>query len=255
MTVAATAATEPRSGSRSESDHASGDEGAAAATTRTARRVNILAVSDHVAPLVYSDRIRERFGHVDLVLSCGDLPLGYLDFIVSTLNVPLYGVPGNHDHGAAFSTLSARVLTPGTTNLHGRAVRAQGLTLAGLGGSLRYNGGPWQWSEAAVRRQLTSMMPRLLLNKLRYGRWLDILVTHAPPRHVHDGEDRCHQGFEAFLPFLRHCRPRYHLHGHVHVYDNRTVTRTRVGDTVVLNAYGYREVRVSVEASPLPPAV
>ncbi len=213
------------------------------------RRVTILAVSDAVASLVYSDRIRERFGHVDLVLSCGDLPLGYLDYIVSTLNVPLLGVPGNHDHGRADRAMDAHRLALGTVNLHGRVVRTHGLTLAGLGGSLCYNNGPWQWSEAEARRRLRRMAPRLLLNKLCHGRYLDILVTHAPPRHIHDAEDRCHRGFEALLPFLRRFRPRYHLHGHVHVYDGRTVTKTRVGETLVLNAYPFRELRL---AAPVP---
>ena len=44
---------------------------------------------------------------------------------------------------------------------------------------------------------------------------------------IHDQPDRCHRGFEVFRWFLRTFRPRYHLHGHVHVYDNRTVTETR----------------------------
>ena len=226
-------------------DRVPGRDGPAPAAPR---RVTILAVSDNVAPLVYSDRIRERFGHVDLVLSCGDLPLGYFDYIVSMLNVPLLGVPGNHDHGPTYRAMDGRRLALGTVNLHGRVVRTHGLTLAGLGGSLRYNNGPWQWSEAEARRCLRRMLPRLLLNKLRHGRYLDILVTHAPPRHVHDAEDRCHRGFEALLPFLRRFRPRYHLHGHIHVYDGRTATKTRVGETLVLNAYPFRELRVAAPA-------
>src|SRR5947207_13754792 len=67
------------------------------------RAVTILAVSDEVDPLVYSDHVRERFRHVDLVLSCGDLPYSYLDYIVSMLDVPLYGVRGNHDCGQGFA--------------------------------------------------------------------------------------------------------------------------------------------------------
>ena len=103
-------------------------------------------------------------------------------------------------------------------------------------------------SEAGMRRQIARLVPRLLLNRLRHGRYLDILITHAPPQGIHDQPDPCHRGFAALRDFLRRFRPRYHLHGHIHIYDRQTATRTQFGDTTVLNAYGYREVRVPVAA-------
>src|SRR4051812_23231762 len=120
--------------------------------------VNILAVSDHIEALVYSDHIRERFGQVDLVLSCGDLPPSYLEFIVSSLNVPLYGVRGNHDHGQAFNAIPHGSLGPGTLDIHAQAVQEHGLLLAGLEGSLDYNGGPHQYSEAGMRLQIARLV-------------------------------------------------------------------------------------------------
>jgi len=45
---------------------------------------------------VYSSCIKERFADIDLILSAGDLPLDYLDFIISSLNKPLFFVFGNH---------------------------------------------------------------------------------------------------------------------------------------------------------------
>ncbi len=104
--------------------------------------------------------------------------------------------------------------------------------------------------------RIARLLPRLLLNRLRHGRFLDILITHAPPRGIHDQPDRCHQGFAVFRPFLRLCRPRYHLHGHIHVYNHQqTVTRTRFHDTVVLNVYGFRELRVPLPAARAAPRV
>jgi Icc-related predicted phosphoesterase len=211
--------------------------------------VRVLAISDEVAQLVYSDRIRQRFAHVDLVLSCGDLPTYYLEYIVSSLNVPLYGVRGNHDYGASFAGIPTGSLGPGTGDLHRQVVNVNGLIIAGLEGSMEYNRGPHQYSEAGMRYQISRLVPRLLLNKLRYGRYLDILVTHAPPRGIHDRPDRCHTGFEAFRRFLQRFRPRYHLHGHIHVYDRQTITRTQFEDTIVQNVYGYKELRIpSVDA-------
>ena len=42
-----------------------------------------------------------------------------------------------------------------------------------------------------------ALVPSPVLNKLRYGRFLDVLITHAPPRGVHDESDLCHAGFDA----------------------------------------------------------
>ena len=206
--------------------------------------LRVLAISDVVEPLIYNSHIRERFKQIDLVLSCGDLPTTYLEFIVSSLNVPLYGVRGNHDHGGSFDHGPADSFAPGTGDLHRRVVGVGGLLIAGLEGSMEYNNGPHQYTEAAMRVEIARLTPRLLLNKLRHGRYLDVLVTHAPPHGIHDQPDRCHTGFLAFRSFLNRFRPRYHLHGHIHVYDRQTVTRTQFADTIVQNAYGYRELQI-----------
>lgn len=217
--------------------------------------VNILTISDQVEKLLYDTKIAERFNHIDLLISCGDLPPYYLEFIVSMLNVPLFGVHGNHDHGPAYQDVPSGSLVAGTVDLHGQVARSHGLLLAGFGGSQRYNHGPHQYSEGEMRRQVIRLAPRLYFNKLRYGRYLDILVTHAPPRAIHDQHDRCHQGFETFRRFLQTFQPRYHLHGHIHVYNKYTVTRTQFGATTVLNAYGFRELQVDVapQAAPAGP--
>ena len=67
-------------------------------------------------------------------------------------------------------------------------------------------------------------------------------LEETTPTKVATGSD------DVFRWFLRTFRPRYHLHGHVHVYDNRTVTRTRFCDTEVLNAYRYRQLNLLVPA-------
>lgn len=210
---------------------------------RTGRTVRILAVSDEVDGRLYSSGIASRAGQVDLVLSCGDLPPYYLDYIASMVSAPVYGVHGNHD--AEFATADGW----GMSELHGRVVEEQGLLIGGFDGSLRYKQGSYQYTQGGMRAQVVQMLPTLLANRLRYGRYLDILVTHAPPRHIHDQPDLCHQGFDVFRWFLRTFRPRYHLHGHIHIYDARTITRTVFHQTEVLNIYPYRELTVAVGAS------
>ena len=55
-----------------------------------------LVISDKVEPILYSPAIKQRVGDVDLILSCGDIPFYYLEYVISLLNRPTYFVFGNH---------------------------------------------------------------------------------------------------------------------------------------------------------------
>ena len=59
--------------------------------------MKILCISDQIDPLVYSSNIKERYKDIDFIISAGDLPMEYLDFIVSSLNKAVYFVFGNHN--------------------------------------------------------------------------------------------------------------------------------------------------------------
>jgi hypothetical protein len=208
-------------------------------------------VSDFIDPLVYSASIKERYGDVDMVLSAGDMPLDYLEFIVSSLDKPLLHVFGNHNlenydaYRARFSPLLSaddfqRVIPGlGTTHISGKVVRESGLLIAGLGGSMAYNRGRNQWTDFQMYTHVMKLIPRLLVNKLFYGRYLDILLTHAPPLGIHDRKDLCHKGFKAFLWFMRVFKPKYLLHGHIHLYDLSEVRKSRYIETDVINVYSH----------------
>ena len=88
--------------------------------------MKILAISDEVVELIYSPRVRQQFHDVELVIGCGDLPFYYLEYIVSSLNVPVYGVRGNHDYGASFDGIPTGSLGPGTGDLHRQVVHVNG---------------------------------------------------------------------------------------------------------------------------------
>src|SRR5919199_3536859 len=189
----------------------------------------VLAVSDVIVESLYSPAIRDLAAGVELVLSSGDLPSAYLEYIVSMLDVPLLYVMGNH--GAEGGS---KEFPDGAENVDGRVVEWKGLLIAGLEGSIRYNNKPkYQYTEAQMRAKIAALSPALWLNKLRHGRYLDILVTHAPPYGIHDGSDHAHQGFRSFLWLIDHYRPDYLIHGHQHVYDPRTITQTVRGHTLV----------------------
>lgn len=211
--------------------------------------MKILGLSDQVVEHLYSPQVKERFGDVDLVVGCGDLPQYYLDYVVSMLNVPLLLVPGNHDLPEMFvdsnQDPASHLGIKSSANIDGTAVEEQGLLLAGLGGSIRYRpDGVHQYTQAEMTRRVLALTPRLYWNRIRRGRFLDILVTHAPPRGIHDAEDPAHVGFEAFNRFIARFRPRYLLHGHAHIYRRSDVTLTQVGPTAIINVFPYRVIEV-----------
>ncbi len=70
----------------------------------------------------------------------------------------------------------------------------------------------------------------------------DIFITHAPPWGIHDRDDRPHRGIKAFNWLIKTFKPTYHIHGHIHVYQPWIVTETQLGNTLVLNTYGFRRV-------------
>jgi Icc-related predicted phosphoesterase len=214
--------------------------------------MRILTVSDKIEPVLYGPYLRERVGKIDLILGCGDLPGYYLEYIVGLLDAPLFYVHGNHDRPAApdprqpVGLDEKSNLVDWGVNLHGRAARYQGLLLAGLDGCRKYNpGAPYQYGERQVGWQVFRLIQRLRWNRLRYGRYLDILITHAPPRGIHDAEDLPHQGFTSYLKLLRACRPALMIHGHTHIYNRSIVTETDFGSTRIINTYGYRVLELA----------
>jgi Icc-related predicted phosphoesterase len=201
--------------------------------------MKILAVSDHIDPLVYSTSCKAKFKDVECVISCGDLPEHYLDFIVSTLNVPLFFVHGNHDPSGGKSDLA------GGTNLDERVLVYRNCIIAGLEGSYWYNGNIHQYTERDMYFKYLRLLPQLYWARLRYGRFLDILVTHAPPKGVHEGEDLPHRGFSTFTFILQKYQPQYHLHGHIHLYSAPDKNfKDRLFNTWVINCYNYRVIEI-----------
>ena len=204
--------------------------------------MKILAVSDRVLDKLYSGTIRQTYSDVDLMIGCGDLPFYYLDFLTSAIDAPLVYVRGNHDEGPQYA-VDGRVWRDvrGGVDIHGKVVARKGLILAGLQGSMRYKAhADYMYTEAEMRRVVAQLVPRLLWNRQRLGRALDVLVTHSPPFGIHDRPDLPHTGFKVFLSFLRLFKPRYHLHGHVHIYRQDEITHTQFEETTIINVYPYR---------------
>jgi calcineurin-like phosphoesterase family protein len=204
--------------------------------------VHVLAVSDEVDEGLCAD-VRAVRG-AELILACGDLPFDYLGYLMNALDVPLVFVAGNHDpdltgYAASRAGLILRSGLPvtapwpsGAMNADGRLVDVLGIRIAGLGGCLRYSAGPNQYSERQQARRARALSARAHWQRLRGAPVVDILLTHAPPYGVGDGDDPPHRGFRTLHGLAARLRVPLLLHGHVHPYGLRTPDLRMAGTTV-----------------------
>lgn len=207
--------------------------------------MKILLISDKVIEHIYSNSIADRMKDIDFIISCGDLPAYYLEFILTTLNKPLFYVRGNHDADRICTEKGIKSGLPeGCTNLDQKIIEYNNVILMGLEGSMRYSSGNYQYTEFQMCWKINRLKPELYANRILKKRYVDILITHAPPFNVHDGKDLCHRGFECFNKFIKRFRPKYLIHGHIHTYGTGKKWMTAVGSTKVINAYGYRIIEI-----------
>jgi hypothetical protein len=209
--------------------------------------VRVLAVSDEVDDALYAD-LRPVCA-AQLILACGDLPFDYLRYLMNALDVPLVFVVGNHDPDLSGYRISRAGLTvraglperlpwpDGAHNAEIQIVDVAGLRVAGLGGCRRYRTGPNQYTDRQQARRARSLVRRAGLSKLRDGRRVDVLLTHAPPRGVGDGDDPPHQGFTALNRLVARLQPALLLHGHVRPAEANNPGQ-QLGRTVVRNVTG-----------------
>jgi Icc-related predicted phosphoesterase len=205
--------------------------------------MKILAVSDIVVDWIYNPKIRQLFSDIDLAIGCGDLPQNYLEFIVSTLDIPVFFVHGNHSQVDAQEIVNDRY-SRGSVDIHCKMVRLKGYTFAGVEGCIRYKDGRFLYSQFDMWLNVFRLVPSLLLNRINLGHYLNVFVSHAPPWGIQDQSDYAHQGIKAFRWLLNRFQPEYHLHGHIHIYHPDTSVESQFGKTKVVNAFGYQKIEL-----------
>lgn len=189
--------------------------------------MRVLVISDRESPYLWDHYQPGRLKEYDLILSCGDLKSSYLSFLVTMGRAPLLYVHGNHD------THYEQSPPEGCDCIDDVIYTYQGLRILGLGGCPKYNSGRHQYTEKQMELRI-----RKLWWKLKRSGGVDIVVTHAPPTGYGDGDDYAHRGFDCFLPLLEKYKPKYLIHGHVHLNYGADISRELVcGETKIINAY------------------
>lgn len=213
----------------------------------------VLAIADERTSALSVGAIKEIAP--DVVVSCGDLPFAYIEFVASAANRPLLFVPGNHDpslRGEPVLTTSPMsyeaewgdtIGPSGGYNLDGKIRRERGITFAGLGGSIRYRPGANQYTDREMRMRVARMEAKSLWRRLRGGK-VDVLVAHSPPRDVGDMNDSAHRGFRSYHSLVNVLRPQVMIHGHIHPHGFQKPDRT-LGETKIINVVPYRVIEVT----------
>ena len=190
--------------------------------------MKILTIADEPNKYLWSAEVREALDGVDMIISCGDLPAEYLDYLATFTAAPVFYVHGNHDQAYEENPPT------GCVCIDDKIVTYKGIRLLGLGGSIRYNNdSQFQYTQKQMRHRV-----RKLALQLRLRKGFDILVTHSGAFGLGDDDDRAHVGFEVFLELIDKWHPSFFIHGHSHLnYSTKNKRLTYRDKTQVINAY------------------
>lgn len=200
--------------------------------------MKILAISDIESKYLWDYFEKSKIEDIDLIISCGDLSPEYLSFLVTLSNVPVLYVHGNHD------VKYAKRPPEGCICIEDKIYVYKGVRILGLGGSKRYIPGvDHQYTDKEMNKRVKKLSWQLFRKN-----GFDILVTHSPTFEINDGKDLPHEGFKIFRYLLDKYRPKYHLHGHVHMSYGRQHKRfDTYKDTQIINAFERQVVEYHIE--------
>ena len=186
-----------------------------------------MVIADEESKYLWDYYERSKLEDVDLIISAGDLDAAYLSFLVTMYSVPVLYIHGNHDDKYEVKPPEGCICIDDDVYIY------EGIRIVGLGGSMRYSSGKHQFTDM----QMHWRMNKLRWKVLRKG-GIDILVTHAPAFEINDGRDLPHQGFKEFVRIMDRYRPKFFIHGHVHMNYGRNHRRyDKYNETHIINAY------------------
>ncbi|MCM1314125.1 MAG: metallophosphoesterase family protein [Muribaculaceae bacterium] len=188
--------------------------------------MKILVIADVESRSLWDFWDKSKTDGIDLILSCGDLNAEYLSFLATMANVDVLYVHGNHDGSYL------KKAPEGCICIDDKIINYNGIKIFGLGGSIRYGNGNFQYTEKEMKCRIRRRRLSLLKN-----RGFDILLTHSPARNLNDMEDYAHRGFKCFNTLIEKYQPEFFIHGHVHRNYGNFTRIQKVGETTVINAF------------------
>jgi Icc-related predicted phosphoesterase len=195
------------------------------------KKYKILCVSDiDILSNMNLESMKNKFKDIDFIISAGDVSNRYIDFLVSTLDKDLIYVNGNHIYHKDYPITFAK-------NIDGKFLKYKGLRILGLDGSKLYSHKEHQYTDFQMACKVFKNIFSLCLG-------VDIVVSHASPKGIHDIDEKVHEGFKIFNKVIKWFKPKLWVHGHVHLYNYLAVQETYVGDTRIMNVFGYKLLEI-----------
>ena len=189
--------------------------------------MKILALADVESKGLWDFLDKDYLRSMDLILAAGDLKPDYLEYLALYARADIFYVYGNHD------LTQGRRSPGGCIEVEDTVYDVNGVRVLGLGGSIRYKPGPNQYTEKEMEKRI-----RRLRRQLKKSGGFDILLTHSPAKDLGDASDPTHTGFVCMRKLLEEYRPKYMVHGHVHLnYGPGKARLLTYGDTTIINAY------------------
>lgn len=143
----------------------------------------------------------------DLIVTLGDISVQDLRIIKRTadnLGIPAIGICGNHDEPFALQSV-------GIDDLHGKVKTIDGVSFAGIGGSLRYKRSNYMFLTQQQSIDIAKSLPKA-----------DVLISHDKPysgwffdKKAQYAKDP-HAGLVGITKYIRQNKPKIHLYGHLH---------------------------------------
>lgn len=127
----------------------------------------------------------------DICFLLGDISPDKLRILKRIISQPIYALNGNHD-------LIDTVESVGLTNIHNKVIEHNGITFSGLQGAARYKRGPFCMYSQEESIKISEGIPPA-----------DIFLTHA-------GYEDSHHGLEGIERYIKRCKPKFHIYGHLH---------------------------------------
>lgn len=165
-------------------------------------RIRILAIADLHD---WSKSELELINGLEYDCCCllGDIPETALKIIKQLVHKPLYGILGNHDDLNSLSRY-------GITDLNGKAVTVNGVSIAGLSGSHRYKNGDYPMLTQKESITAATVCPAA-----------DILISHDTAYHVMKQLDNAHCGLKGISRYISRSKSGLNICGHYHINSDK----------------------------------